>query len=133
MVKKKADRKSGTLLAVFGIGGLGYNLVEMLWRGRSHWSMTVAGGMCLCILYGIHCSMPDKKRLSKYLLSALSITAVEFAVGCVVNLWLNMNVWDYTRQPFNLRGQVCLLYSCLWFLISIPCDLLCGKIKKILG
>ena len=125
--------KAGAWISTFGIGGLGYNLVEILWRGRSHWTMTLTGGVCLCILYGIRTAWPRGRLLSRSLLSACAITAVEFAVGCVVNLWLCMDVWNYSAMPFNLLGQICLTYSFLWFLISIPCDLLCGKMKKIFG
>ena len=30
-----------------------------------------------------------------------------------------MNVWDYSGFPLNIMGQVCLLYSVLWGLLSI--------------
>ena len=117
--------------STFVIGGFGYNLIEILWQGRSHWTMTLTGGVCLCILYGIRLAFPRGGILSRCALSACAITAVEFAVGCVVNLWLGMGVWSYSSLPFNLLGQICLTYSLLWFLISFPCDMLCGKMKKI--
>ncbi|MBO5109272.1 MAG: hypothetical protein J6D21_01010 [Clostridia bacterium] len=128
-----AKRTFSIFLALFGIGGLGYNAIELLWRGRSHWSMTVAGGLCLYILYGIRASLPKANPITRYLLATLTITAVEFLLGCAVNLWLHLGVWDYSGLKGNLFGQVCLLYSFLWFLISIPCDFLCGKLKKSLG
>ena len=31
-----------------------------------------------------------------------------------------MNVWDYSDRKFNLMGQICPLYSALWFLLCIP-------------
>ena len=95
--------------------------------------MTLAGGVCLCILYGIRSALPRGRMLARCVLSACAITAVELAVGCIVNLWLHMGVWNYSDEPFNFLGQICLLYSFYWFLISIPCDLLCGKMKKIFG
>ena len=131
MEKRTREKTPSALPAVFGIGGIGYNLLELLWRGRTHWSMTVAGGLCLCILYGIHRALPARHRTVRYFLSAISITAVELAVGCVVNLWWKLGVWDYGNRPFNLLGQICLLYSGIWLLISVPCDVLCGKIEKI--
>ena len=51
---------------------------------------------------------------------AAIITAIEFAAGCIVNLWLQMDVWDYSFLPLNLFGQVCLLYTFLWALLCIP-------------
>ena len=38
--------KKGELLSVFSIGAAGYSLLEILWRGNTHWTMTLAGGIC---------------------------------------------------------------------------------------
>ena len=29
-------------------------------------------------------------------------------------------LWDYATQPLNLMGQVCIGFSALWFLLSVP-------------
>ena len=52
-------------------------------------------------------------------ISAGIITTVEFTVGIIVNVWLKLGVWDYSSKPYNLLGQVCLLYTNLWFLLSL--------------
>ena len=31
-----------------------------------------------------------------------------------------LDVWDYATQPLNLMGQVCIGFSALWFLLSVP-------------
>ena len=36
-------------LLLFPIGSAGYGLVETLWRGHTHWTMLVAGGVCFLI------------------------------------------------------------------------------------
>ena len=36
--------------ALFSIGGLLYGLMEISWRGHSHISMFVAGGICFLLL-----------------------------------------------------------------------------------
>ena len=46
------------------------------------------------------------------------ITVLEFITGCIVNLWLGWNVWDYSNLPLNLLGQICLPFSILWYFIS---------------
>ena len=51
-------------------------------------------------------------------LSALIITALEFITGLIVNIWLKMDIWDYSQLPYNFMGQICLLYSIFWFLVS---------------
>ena len=51
-------------------------------------------------------------------LSALIITALELITGLIVNVWLKMDIWDYSGLPYNFKGQICLLYSFFWFLVS---------------
>ena len=43
--------------------------------------------------------------------------AVEFLSGCVLNLWLCLDVWDYSGLPGNVLGQICPAYGLLWFLL----------------
>lgn len=47
------------------------------------------------------------------------ITALEFTVGYIVNIIYRLNVWDYSSQPYNYMGQICLLFSVFWFLLGI--------------
>lgn len=35
---------------LFLLGGSGYLAIELAWRGTSHWTMFLAGGVCLCLL-----------------------------------------------------------------------------------
>ena len=37
-------------LMVFLLGGAGYCLIEVLWRGFTHWSMALAGGGALSLM-----------------------------------------------------------------------------------
>ncbi|MEG1773981.1 MAG: hypothetical protein RR320_03915, partial [Oscillospiraceae bacterium] len=94
--------------------------VEVLWRGFTHWSMSVTGGVCFLLLYIMNLRLRTSSMLQKCLMGAGMITSIEFAVGCVVNLLLGWNVWDYSDMPFHLLGQVCLFFSMLWFLLCIP-------------
>lgn len=108
------------VLFLFLVGGLGYGLLEILWRGYTHWSMLLTGGICLVLLYSIQLFFQETSFAIKCLLGALMITGVEFLVGVTVNLGLGLRVWDYSQKPFNLMGQICLPYSVLWFLLCIP-------------
>mgnify|MGYP002274557567 FL=1 len=45
---------------------------------------------------------------------------MELAFGVVCNLALGWRVWDYSLLWGNLWGQICPLYSSLWFLLCIP-------------
>ena len=112
-------------MILFIIGGFIYIGIEIAFRGYTHISMYFAGGICFLLVGLINEVFPwDMAFTSQMLISALIITAVEFLVGLIVNVWLGSNVWDYSRLPYNFMGQVCLLFSNLWFLMSIPAILL---------
>ena len=98
-------------IAIFTIGGLSYALIEILWRGYTHWTMIITGGICFVVLFRVFSRITHAKLWQKCAAGAAIITAIEFAAGCIVNLWLQMDVWDYSFLPLNLFGQVCLLYT----------------------
>ena len=52
------------------------------------------------------------------IIGSFVVTGIEFVSGCIVNLWLGWNVWDYSNMPLNLLGQICLPFSLLWVLVS---------------
>lgn len=106
--------------AVYTIGSIGYSVIEILWRGFTHWTMAVAGGAGFLLLYLTELKMAGKALAQKCAVGCALLTSVELAAGCIVNLALRMNVWDYSGFRGNLLGQVCPLYSALWFLLCIP-------------
>lgn len=104
---------------LFVLGGGIYGCMEIIYRGFTHWSMLVTGGLCLVFIH--KCD----KRLSspvwiKCVIGSGIITSLEFIAGCIVNLWLKWNVWDYSSCPGNLLGQICLPFSILWGALSLP-------------
>jgi len=111
-------RKKG-FIPLFLLGGCGYVLLEKVWRGYSHWTMFFLGGGCFHLIGAVDTHWRRKPWWQRGLLCAALVTAAEFACGCVVNLLCRMKVWDYRRHRFHLLGQVCLLYSCLWGLLSL--------------
>ncbi len=113
---------------VFIIGSLGYTVIEMLWRGYTHWTMGIAGGICFLLIYNVNLRV-SSGLLMKCFLSSLCITAVEFVFGVFFNMILGLDIWDYSALPLNLFGQICLLYSVMWFFLSIPLIKLCDILK----
>lgn len=106
---------------LFLIGGRVYTWIELLWRGFTHWTMFLLGGMCFVIM-GLLNENVFPWRLSlalQALISAVVITVFELITGCIVNIWLGWQIWDYSRLPFNILGQVCLYYFLLWIPLSV--------------
>ena len=57
---------------------------------------------------------------------------MEFYTGCLVNLRLGWQVWDYSAMPFNLLGQVCPGFLLLWLALSLPGLWLCMGLRRLL-
>ena len=107
------------LLVTFAAGGVGYCALETLWRGRTHPSMALCGGTVLAVFTKM--VRRGGSRLGLCLRGCALITGCALLRGPVSNR--DRQVWDYSRLPGNFRGQICPLFSALWFLLCIP---LCG-------
>lgn len=117
-------------LLVYMTGALLYGLLELGWRGWTHWTMLLCGGACFTLMYLIAMSAMPLWR--KCVLSAAAITTVEFLTGCLVNLRLHWQVWDYSAMPFNLLGQICPQFLLLWLALSLPGLWLCSVLRRFL-
>ncbi len=105
---------------IFCFGAINYMAIEILWRGYTHWTMAIAGGICAVILYVINRKLKGVKILYKCMCGAVFITLAELITGIIINKILRWNVWDYSEKAFNLWGQICPMYFLLWFLLCIP-------------
>ena len=105
-------------LLIFSIFGLTYGLIEILWRGYTHPSMVIVGGIC-GLLIGLLNEKNKKINLLQQMVEGMVIvTVLEFVSGIVLNLCLGLNVWDYSNMRFNLLGQVCPQFCIAWFFLS---------------
>lgn len=118
---------------VFWLGGTLYQSLELWWRRRTHWTMFLAGGLAAMALEFVCNGLFFGAPLPlKCLIGAGIITVIEFSVGCVVNLGLGMNVWDYSGFRCQILGQVCLFYSVLWAVVSLPAILLLDLLHRLI-
>lgn len=108
-------------LAVLGfIMGMMYFTAEGFWRGWTNISMLFVGGIC-SVLVGLLDEFPEHHKLKVWqqcLLGTSIIVSIEFTSGFILNIWLKLNIWDYSKQYGNVMGQVCLTYTILWFIIT---------------
>lgn len=105
--------------ALFAVlGGLLYVLIELIWRGHSHWTMAVLGGVCFVAIGLLNEVWPRMPMLLQMALGALIVTAAELVTGLIVNIWLGWQVWDYSGLPLNVMGQICLPFTAAWFALS---------------
>jgi uncharacterized membrane protein len=102
-------KRLGEDLFMWALGGCMYYCFEILFRGFSHWSMFVLGGICFLFITRQGQMVHWKDPLWRQILRcSIFVTAMEFITGIIVNKWLHLAVWDYTDQPFQLFGQICL-------------------------
>ena len=103
-------------------GGSTYCSLEVIFRGRSHWSMVVLAFVLFLLIGNLNSLFPWEMSLVKQgIIGACMVTVLELITGCIVNIWLGWNVWNYSNMPLNILGQVCLPFSLLWILLSIVC------------
>ncbi len=101
---------------LFSLGGLAYVGLELLWRGRTHYSMFLAGGASLLLIGKLNHVEPKLPLPLRAVAGAGIITMVELAAGLLFNR--DYTVWDYRQVPGNYLGQICLPFSLLWILLA---------------
>lgn len=81
--------------------------------------MFFVGGMAFyqigCINEYLEWEIPIQNQM---LMGALIITCLEFYAGLIVNVLLGWNVWDYSKLPLNVMGQICLPFCLIWYFLS---------------
>ncbi|WP_066714059.1 putative ABC transporter permease [Clostridium sp. Marseille-P299] len=107
-------------IVLYLIGGLIYITLEILYKGDSHWSMVVVGGLafllCGLINKGLDCTLP---LWQQGIIGGALITLLELIAGIIINIILKLDVWDYTNYKLNFLGQICVPFSILWCLLAI--------------
>lgn len=112
-------------LILFGIGGAVYYLIECIFhlvttnKAYSHWTMFVLAGFLFVVLGLINELFSwETPLLIQSIVGAAIATLLEYITGCIVNIWLGWNVWDYSSLPFSLHGQINLFFSIAWIILS---------------
>ncbi len=115
-------------LALFALGGGGYCAAELLWRGRTHGSMFLAGGAAFLLVGQLNHTEPKLSLPLRAVAGAGIITMVELAAGLIFNR--DYAVWDYRDQPGNWLGQICPVFSVLWIAAAALVLLIYDPVEK---
>ena len=80
----------------------------------------------VCPIYGFGaaiiflCLEPLKQNLLLLFLGSVLLTSLlELAAGFVLEKLFHQRWWDYSDEPFNLGGYICLRFSIAWGLIGL--------------
>lgn len=88
----------GPFCPIYGFGGL---LVKQAFLQMDQWTNHAPNSV-----------------LGSILLSILLVTLLEYATGSVLEKIFDKKWWDYSDEPFNLHGYICLKFSILWGLVA---------------
>lgn len=80
--------------SLFLLGGGAYAALELAWRGTTHWTMFLTGGVCLCLLQALaDRPLPLGPAAA---VGAAGVSGLELAVGAVCRRVLHTAVWGIT-------------------------------------
>lgn len=105
---------------LFAAGGVIYAGVEILWRGYTHWTMAMLGGILFVLIGGLNNWLPwEMSLVLQGTVGAVLVTAVELIAGLILNRWMGLGIWDYSNLPWNFMGQICLQFFLAWIALAI--------------
>lgn len=106
------------LILIFIMGSI-YMVLEGIWRGWTHISMLIVGGISAFFIGKLNegHAFSNRKMLEQCLIGTLIILALEFVSGVILNIWLQLGIWDYSNTWGNILGQICIPYAVIWFLL----------------
>lgn len=97
-----------------------YVVIEVFFRGHSHWTMFILGGICGLLIGKINEYVSwEFPLIFQGIIGSIIVTLAELFFGYILNIQLKLNIWDYSNIPFNFYGQICLLFSTIWGFLSI--------------
>lgn len=102
---------------LFLLGGSAYVGLELAWRGVSHWTMFVAGGLALCLLQALSVRRLPLQAAAG--MGALGVTAMELVIGLFCTRILQVSVWDYSAEWANYAGLICPKFTLVWFFLCM--------------
>ena len=83
--------------------------IEILYRGYTHWSMGILGGISFVSIGLINEILSwDTPLAIQALIGSIMITLYEFITGVILNIWLGLGIWDYSNLSFLSIVGICL-------------------------
>lgn len=125
MERKRIGKWVLSVLLWFWTGGV-YFFGEVIWKtsqGRPEtisWTMFALAIILAVPLERFGAELPwGMPLVGQACICAAAITALEFVTGLVLNVWLGLGVWDYSRLAGNILGQICPQFTLLWIVLSV--------------
>lgn|SRR5574343_2115616 len=117
-------------LTIFILMGICYVFIEVAYGSivsmkpaligsSSLWMFVVGGilGLTLGKMNEIKCTRNLIYPIN-ILVGGAVITFNELISGLILNKWLGFNIWDYSQATYNFIGQIDLVHSICWILLT---------------
>lgn len=82
-------------------------------------------GFCLCALYliaSLERLIPSENtfwnKILLFLIMMLCMTLIEYISGIFTLKVLNVRLWDYSKERWNLQGIICPRFSAIWAVLG---------------
>ena len=123
-------KQFGKYAFLFWFGGSFYVSLEVIYRQRSHYAMLILAGLVFIIVDLFNEIWKwDTSLILQVAVGTIVATIGEFIVGCIVNLWLGWNIWDYSDKWGNILGQICPQFTLLWIPLILVAIVLADVIR----
>lgn len=126
---KKIFKYIFRIAILFLVSGFIYYNCELLYRGYSHILMLFLAGLCGVLFIDAPNNIYSFELgyLKQITISTVLCTIAEGICGLIANVWLKMNIWDYSNLPGSFFFNQCnIFFVGIWALIvaiGIPiCD-----------
>ena len=116
-----ADNSIWVEIAVFVLGGGAYGLMEILFRGHTHWTMLVTGGACALTLFYVREWLLAQPRA----VSALAGAAVVERLFNIPGMG-SLMVDSIEKRDYQVIQAITLLIAMLNVFINLIIDLIYG-------
>lgn len=111
------------ILSIWFIFGMCYFTLEGIYRipkgGFANIIMLFIGGLCGVLIGSIN-QFSKFNNMAVWKQAAIGTVLtliVEYVSGYVLNIKLGLNIWNYSDMYFNIKGQICLEFALIWFLL----------------
>ena len=87
-------------------------------RGFLHGPICPIYGLCISsmviVLANINVTLPFL-----LIVATIVISIIEYLTGYILEKLFKTKYWDYTDDPFNIHGRICLHFSIMWGITSV--------------
>jgi len=102
-------------------GGTVYYIIELLYRGHSHESMFILGGLCFLSIGALNNYLPWRMLMwVQMIIGGIVITVLELIAGMILNVWLGLGIWCYADTWGSaFWGQISIPFTLAWIALSL--------------